>query len=63
MKHTTHQGELDVWNIWSCHLAGKQQHFERRFKSSGMLQCGTEETVPHILKTALSSKLWELFIQ
>lgn len=63
MKHTTHQGELDVWNIWPCHLAGKQRHFEGRFKSSGMLQCCNGETVPHILKIALPSKLWELFIQ
>jgi len=57
MKHTTHQGELDVWNIWPCHLAGKQRCFERRFKSSGMLLCGTGETVPRILKMALPSKL------
>jgi hypothetical protein len=63
MKHTTHQGELDVWNIWPCHLAGKQWHFEGRFKSSGMLQCGNGETVPCLLKMALPSKLWELFTQ
>ena len=63
MKHTTHQGESVVWNIWPRNLAGKQRRCEGRFKSSGMLQCGTGETVPHILKIALPSKLWELFIQ
>jgi len=63
MKHTTHHGELDVWNIWPRHLAGKQRQCEGRFKSSGTLQCGNGETVPHILKIALISKLWEPFIQ
>jgi len=63
MKHTTHQGELEVWNIWPCHLAGKEWQCEGWFRSSGMLKCGTGETVPHILKIALPSKLWELFIQ